>query len=55
MKTQKQIYDTIYKSKLFEYKILLSEDKASRKANMYAVKYTWRLFNEQKTQPKFCK
>jgi len=52
MKTQKQIYDTIYKSKLFEYKISCT-DKASRKANIYAVKHTWRLFNEQKTQSKF--
>lgn len=55
MKTQRHIYDTIYKNKLFEYSISYDEDKASRKANMYAVKHTWRLYNEQTTQSKFCR
>jgi len=47
MKTQKEVYNTIYKSRIFEYKLLFSDDKASRKANIYAVKNAWRLYNDQ--------
>jgi len=55
MKTQKEIYETIYEAKKFEFGLTLSNDKASRKANVYAVSKTWELFNEQGTKSKFYK
>ena len=48
MRTQQEIYNTIYKS--FKLQMLLnncSDDTASRKANIWAVKYTWVLYNDQ--------
>jgi hypothetical protein len=50
MLTQREIYDSIYKAKVFEFKLSHSDDKSSRLANMYAIKHTWELFNEQRRQ-----
>jgi len=47
MLTQRKIYNNIYNSKLREFTITRSAEKASRLANMFAVKHTWELFNEQ--------
>lgn len=52
MKTQREIYDELYKQQkqflTFHNKHFnLSEDKISCKANMAAVKFTWLVFNEQ--------
>ncbi len=48
MLTQREIYNNLYTNKLFEMKLTQTNDKASRLANMYAVQYTWELFNDQK-------
>jgi len=47
MKTQIEIYNTLYKNKIFT---LYPDVKASRIANKYAIQNTWRLFNEQFTR-----
>jgi len=48
MLTQREIYNKIYNNKLREFTITGSVDKASRLANVFAVKYTWEFFNEQR-------
>lgn len=48
MLTQIEVYKNIYRNKMFEMKLTHSKDKASRLANMYAIKHTWELFNDQK-------
>ena len=45
--SQRDIYNNIYNAKIFEFKLTHTDDKSSRLANMYAVKHTWELFNEQ--------
>ena len=48
MKTPKEIYKKIYDARKAEYMINgLTEDKASRKANIKAVQTTWELYNDQ--------
>ncbi len=48
MKTPKEIYENIYKAKKTECIIYgMTEDKASRAANIKAVKTTWELYNDQ--------
>ena len=48
MLTQREIYNNLYTKKMFEMKLTQTKDKASRLANMYAVKYTWEFFNDQR-------
>lgn len=48
--TPQIIYKDLYKSTFKELtKYGISEDQASRKANIYAVKNTWYLFSSAKT------
>jgi len=48
IKNQREIFNNIYKNKMKEYLINgYTEDKSSRKAHMYAVKYTWIFYNKQ--------
>lgn len=49
--TPQQIYSELYTHVKRGYETFhgLSEDKASRKANIFAVQNTWRVFNEQKS------
>ena len=48
MLTQMEVYKNIYINKMFEMKLTQSKERASRLANMYAIKHTWELFNDQK-------
>lgn len=48
MKTPLEIYNNIYRARKAEFTISgLTEDKASRKANIIAVQTTWELYNAQ--------
>ncbi len=48
MKTQRQIYEYLYLLyKKNEIRLGINEDAASRRANIFAVKNTWEVFNNQ--------